>query len=91
MFDGVVEEVRQDLRDQVAVAKDLQAGGDPGLGDQALVLGQGVVEVPDLGGHGREVHRHKAAAGALVGLGAGDVAGADDAHAPCRTQRVVRP
>ena len=69
MADGVLDEVGEELREQLAIAGDLRALGDGNRADEpiARLLGDGLVDVGDVGQHGAELDAAEARA-ARAGL-----------------------
>ena len=61
------------LRDQVAVAQNMQIGRAVQGAAQAFVFGERLIKIPDFGCHGGQIDGQQAAAAALIGLGARDV------------------
>ncbi len=55
--DGVLDEIGEELRQQLAVTRHLRALGDGDGADQPVagLLGDGLVDVGDIGQHGAEL------------------------------------
>jgi hypothetical protein len=79
VLDRVVDEVRQRLRHQRAIAR-AGRGREPGLEREAALLGERLVELRDVGGERRGVDRREGRA-AMAGLDLGDAQQRlEDAH-----------
>ena len=88
VFDGVVDQIRQHLRDQIAIAQDVKIRRGMQRADQAAVFGQGFVKLPDFLRDSGEIDGDKAAAGTLTD---GDVANVNALLTPRQNRNLAAP